>query len=54
MPSEVGSPKEPRHGPPKGLQRPHRIAELLPVLAALASVGVATVMAFLHIAQTTG
>ncbi|HEX3366644.1 hypothetical protein [Phenylobacterium sp.] len=39
---------------PKGLRKAHRLGELLPVLLAFAAVATATVMAFIHIAQTTG
>jgi hypothetical protein len=39
---------------PKGLRRPHHLAELLPVLLAFAMVTTATLMAFIHIARTPG
>jgi hypothetical protein len=38
---------------PKGLRKPHRIAELVPVLLAFLGAAAAAFFAFLHIAQTS-
>jgi hypothetical protein len=39
---------------PRGLRKPHHIAEIIPPLLAFLGVAVASFYAFAHIARTTG
>ena len=38
---------------PRGLQKPHHIAEIIPAVLAFAAVSWAAIAALVHIAQTT-
>jgi hypothetical protein len=38
---------------PRGLQKPHHIAELIPTLLAFAAVAWATIAAWIHVVETT-
>ncbi len=38
---------------PRGLQKPHHVAEIIPVLLVLAAVTWATVAAWIHVIETT-